>query len=107
MAGKAKQSALTTKPSSTPMEMQQDLILLAYKEAEKQLRAGTASSQVITHFLKLGSDVTELEKEKIKQQNILMAAKTKEIEAIADREREYNELLVALRRYRGDEDPNI
>ncbi len=39
-------------PATTPEEREKQVINYAYELAEKQMLAGTASSQVITHFLK-------------------------------------------------------
>ena len=52
------------------------MISLAVDLAEKQLLEGTASSQVITHFLKLGSTKAQVEKELLERQRDLAAAKT-------------------------------
>ena len=43
-------------PAKTPKGRENQLISLAVDLAEKQLQEGTASSQVITHFLKLGTE---------------------------------------------------
>ena len=56
------------------------MIALAVDLAEKQLMEGTASSQVITHFLKLGSSKAELEREKLAMENELIRAKTESIQ---------------------------
>ena len=42
-----------SRPALTPEAREQQLIAKATNLAEKQLDEGTASSQVITHFLKL------------------------------------------------------
>ena len=43
------------RPALTPEARENQMISLAVDLAEKQLMEGTASSQVITHYLKLGS----------------------------------------------------
>ena len=43
------------RPASSPEARENQMISLAIDLAEQQLRDGTASSQVITHYLKLGS----------------------------------------------------
>ena len=71
----------------------------AYKLAEKQLMDGTATSQVITHFLKLGSIKSKIELEKLKLENKLLEAK---IDAELSRQRVeemYEEVLDAMKRY--------
>ena len=62
------------RPALTPESRENQLVSLAINLAEKQLREGTASSQVITHYLKLGSTQAKLEQEKLKQENELLKA---------------------------------
>ena len=47
--------AISRKPPLTEEAQEKHMIALAMDLAEKQLREGTASSQVITHYLKLAS----------------------------------------------------
>ena len=56
------------RPALTPEARENQLISLAIDLAEQQLRDGTASSQVITHYLKLGSTKEKLEREKLKNE---------------------------------------
>lgn len=58
-----------------------ELIALAVDLAEEQLRAGTASSQVITHFLKLATEKEKLEREKLEADIELTRTKKKSVEA--------------------------
>ena len=55
--------------------------------AEKQLREGTASSQVITHYLKLGSTKERIEKEILEKQKELIEAKTQNLKSIENSEK--------------------
>lgn len=82
------------------------MISYAVDLAEKQLREGTASSQVITHYLKLGSMREKLEREKLIEENNLLRAKKERVEAEARGDEKYEEVLAALRKYngRGDDD---
>ena len=57
------------RPALSPEARENQMISLAVDLAEKQLIEGTASSQVITHFLKLGTTKAELEKEKLRKEN--------------------------------------
>jgi len=77
------------------------LINLAVNLAAKQLAEGTASSQVITHFLKLGSTNAKLEKDILKEQKTLMTAKTDAIKANQKSEEVYKDALEAMKRYGG------
>jgi len=83
------------------------MIASAIDLAEKQLRNGTASSQVITHFLKLGSTTAKLEKEKLELDNEMTKAKTESIRSGKRIEELYMNALNAMKTYsghRGDED---
>jgi hypothetical protein len=71
--------------------------------AEQQLANGTASAQVITHFLRLGTTKAKLEMEKIKHENELLGAKTEAIQAAARIEELYKEAIVAMRKYQGSD----
>lgn len=81
------------------------MVSLAHDLAEEQIRNGTASSQVITHFLKLGSSRELLEQERLAHENELTKVK---IDAIASQKRTeelYMEALKAMRSYSGDTIP--
>lgn len=95
-----------SRPALTPEARENQLIALATNLAEKQLREGTASSQVITHYLKLGSTKEQLEKEMLKQEKELKAAKTKALQSAEEMKVLYENAIAAMRRYggHGDED---
>lgn len=82
------------------------MIALAINLAEQQLRDGTASSQVISHYLKLGSTKMSLEKEKLEKENRLLAAKTEAIQSAKRVEELYAEALSAMKTYSGNGGPN-
>ena len=88
------------KPASTPEARENQLISLAVDLAEKQLREGTASSQVISHFLKLGSTKEKLELEKLKKENELLVAKTESLQSAKRVEELYAEAMDAFKGYR-------
>lgn len=69
--------------------------------AEKQLIEGTASAQVITHYLKLGTANARLEREKLERENKLLEAKTKAIESSERIEALYAEAIRAIKDYSG------
>lgn len=106
---KSKVSQASTKrgrPALTPEARENQMISLAVDLAEQQLRDGTASSQVITHFLKLGSTRAELEKEKMKRENKLLEAKAKSIESSDEMKVLYENAIKAMRNYAGYGDPD-
>lgn len=78
------------------------MISLAVNLAEQQLRDGTASAQVITHYLKLGSTKERLEKEKLEKERDLLVAKVDALESAKRMEEVYSEALAAMKRYQGD-----
>lgn len=90
-------------PAKTPEARENQMISLAVTLAEKQLLNGTASSQVITHFLKLGSTKEKLEKEILEQQKELISAKTEALQSHKRIEELYGDALNAMRRYSGGE----
>lgn len=94
------------RPALTPEARENQLISLATDLAEEQLRSGTASSQVITHFLKLGTTKAELEKEKLEQENELLKAKTKAIESGEEVKVLYEQALKAMKNYSGQGEPD-
>lgn len=97
------------RPAVTPEAREDQLISLAVDLAEKQLREGTASSQVITHYLKLGSTRERLEKEILEKQRELVTAKTENLQSAKRVEELYENALKAMRVYsgRGEEDEEV
>ena len=69
------------RPALTPEARENQMISLAVDLAEKQLMEGTASSQVITHYLKLGSTKERIEKEILEKQKELIDAKTQSLKS--------------------------
>lgn len=90
------------RPALSPEARENQLISLAVDLAEKQLVEGTASSQVITHYLKLGSMRERLEREKIERENELLRAKVESLQSAARTEELYENALKAMRRYSGE-----
>jgi hypothetical protein len=89
------------RPAITPEARENQLISLAVDLAEKQLIEGTASSQVITHYLKLGSTKERIEKEILEKQKELITAKTEALQSAKRVEELYTNALNAMRRYSG------
>lgn len=102
--------------ATTPEGRENQLISLAYDLAEQQLMDGTASAQVISSFLKLGSSRERLEQERLQNENILLRAKKEAMDSQARIEEMYGAALNAMRSYAGqppmeleagDEDPDV
>lgn len=89
------------RPATTPEGRENQLIALATDLAEQQLRQGTASAQVISHFLKAGSMREQLEKERLANENELLKHKTEALASAARVEELYGKALDAMRSYSG------
>lgn len=92
------------RPALTPEARENQMIAYAVDLAEKQLIEGTASSQVITHFLKLGSTKEKLEKDILEKQKELIEAKTQNLKSMERIEELYTKAMDAMKRYSGDRD---
>lgn len=93
------------KPPTTPEGREDEMVSLAHDLAEKQIRQGSASSQVITHFLKLGSTRERLEQERLAHENELTRVKIEAIESQKRVEELYMQALNAMRSYAGNLPP--
>lgn len=91
----------TMRPALTPEADEQQLISLATDVARRQLLDGTASSQVLTHFLVLGSSKKRLESEIMELQKDLLVAKTEAIRSTKTIEELYSKAIKAMRVYSG------
>lgn len=90
-------------PATTPEAQENQMISLAVELAEKQLLAGTASAQVISHYLKLGTTRERLEQQKLIKENELLQAKSDAIASGKRVEELYKTALSAMRTYSGVE----
>lgn len=87
------------RPAATPEARENQMIALAVDLAERQLMEGTASSQVITHYLKLGSTKERIEKEILEKQKELIEAKTESLQSAKRVEELYTNALLAMKTY--------
>ena len=92
------------RPALTPEAREGQLVSLAVDLAEQQLRDGTASSQVITHYLKLGSMREKLERERLQEEINLQKAKTRAYDSTEEIKELYAEALKAMRNYSGHDE---
>lgn len=98
---KGSDSIRAIRPALTPEARENQMISLAVDLAERQLQEGTASSQVITHYLKLGSMRERLEREKLEEENKLLKARTEQIQSMKRVEELYEDAIKAMRNYGG------
>ena len=104
MAGTKKNNTKSNVKIRAPMTQEANenqMIALSMELAKQQLMDGTASSQVITHFLKLGSTKERLERERLEEENKLLRAKTEMLESSKRAEELYSEAIAAFNRYSG------
>ena len=92
------------RPALTPEARENQMIALAVDLAEQQLRDGTASSQVITHYLKMATTRERLEKQLLEQEVKLKKAKTEALESAKRIEELYANAISAMKRYSGHGD---
>lgn len=90
--------------ATTPEARINQIAADAYDLAERQIRDGTASSQVITHFLKAGSEREKLENERLRQEVAMLRAKEKQMASQQNMEEVYKQALAAMRSYSGQVD---
>lgn len=91
-------------PALSSEAREQELINDALNLAAKQMREGTASSQVITHFLKLGTERERTERELLKLNKELVKAKTEALEASRRNQEMFENAIRAMGVYNGDEE---
>lgn len=90
-------------PALTPEARENQLVSLAVDLAEKQLLEGTASSQIISHYVKMASMKERLEKERLQHEVELLKAKTEAIKSAKRVEELYKSALDAMKSYNGQE----
>lgn len=88
----------------TPEGRENRLISMALDLAEERLRNGTATAQEVVHFLKLGSEKSRVEVEKLELEKKLVEAKTENLKAQRDMATMFSDAMAAMKRYRGEED---
>jgi hypothetical protein len=92
-------------PATTPEARENQMVALAVDVAEKQMRDGSVSSQVLTHYLKLGTVQHQLELEKLKQETKMLESKIEGMESAKKMESLYEEAINAMRAYSGNSEP--
>jgi len=98
-----KSDPVSGRPATTPEGRENQLVLLATDLAERQMRDGIASAQVISHYLKLGSTREKLEQERLVAENELLRARVDNLSSQGRMEELYGEAIKAMRKYTGQE----
>lgn len=91
-------------PALTHEARQQQMIAKAERLAEKKLEDGTASPQIIVHYLRLASERERRQNEVLEAEIELKKAKVEAIRSAAKIEELYNEGMKLFRMYSGTED---
>lgn len=94
-------------PAKTPEARENQLINAAFDLAEQRLLAGTATSQEVVHFLRLGSSREKLEQARLANENRLTDAKIENLAAMGRVEALYEGAIEAMRAYSGQEPLNL
>lgn len=89
------------KPARTDEDQEDVCINLAMNLCEKQLRDGTASSQIISTFVNAGSRKMKLELEKLRKENELLKAKAEAVQSAVRVEALYEDAIAVFREYNG------
>lgn len=88
-------------PPMTPEDQEDLLISLAFDVAVDRLRNGTASNQLVSEIIKLGTVKERLTREKLQRENDMLKAKTEAIEASKNNGEMYMKAIKAMRVYSG------
>lgn len=86
-------------PATTPQARENQLIGYAVDLVERQLLDGTASSQVLSHFLKLATVKEQLERQKLENETLLLKARVNSISAEGDMSKLLDDALNAFKGY--------
>lgn len=85
------------------------LVAMSLDRIEQQIADGTVSSQVLTHYAKLGSSREKLEQERLRNENEVLRKKVETMEAAVDVKNLMQDALSAFKGYSGassDFDPD-
>lgn len=97
-------------PAKTPEERESMLVAMSLDRIEQQIADGNVSSQVLTHFAKLGSSRERLEQERLANENAVLRKKLETMEAAIDIKHLMEDALGAFTGYTGekvlDDDPD-
>lgn len=104
MGSSGKRTRPVQPPATTPEARERQLIAAAIDLAEQQILSGKASSQVLTHFLKLASSRERLEQERLKAEVKLVGAKVENLASSANIEQLMKDAMTAMKKYSGRED---
>lgn len=88
-------------PARSEEEAEKRAIGIAMDVAVDLMRTGKASSQIITHFLKLGSQKEQAELRKIEKEIEVLESKKQAFESAKDQDKRFQEVMQAMAEYSG------
>lgn len=91
-------------PALTPEARQAQLIAKAERLAEKKLEDGTASPQIIVHYLRLATEREKKQNEALEAKIALDKAKVQQIESMAKMEELFGDAMAMFKIYSGAND---
>lgn len=99
---------LTIPPPATTIEGRNNqLIAAAFDLAERRLHNGSASAQEVVHFLRLGAAEQRLKEEKLRNENLVLEARTEELKQRSSGEELFARAIEAFKGYSGQEPVNV
>ena len=91
-------------PAITPEAREKQLIAKAERLAEKKLEDGTASPQIIVHYLRLATERERLDRENLKAEVKLKDAKIEAMQLASNMQSMYEEAMNMFKLYSGADD---
>jgi hypothetical protein len=98
---KPKSTTRRRPPAMTPEARENQIINKALNEIERQIEAREASSQILSHYAKLGSTRERLEQERLLREVDLLERKASAMDSAKRIEELYDEAIAAMRSYGG------
>lgn len=87
------------RPATTPEEFEKQVVLDAMKLAHEQILNKTVSSQVLTHFVRLGSSTEQIDQEKKRMDIAVAEAKIEQMKQADVMQALLAEAVTAMRSY--------
>lgn len=88
-------------PAVDPEARENQLISLATDAAERELTKESPDKRIVIHYLKLATTKNQLEKEKLRKENLLLEAKADAMKSVAKSEEMYANAIKAMQIYQG------
>lgn len=90
----------TSTPPQTDHDRELRLYNLTLTQVEKQLEEGTASSQIVSHFLSIGSEIAKTQRKQAELNLLYMQQKLANEKAALEGQQDLKQLLSILKGYK-------